>query len=129
MSTATAFDASLRCAIGIEIRCDHVVVGIAQCIHKRSEPAGIGGGKDTGLDRPDGFGQLGRLCNRHTCLRGRPPTLLDLLCPQAEDEDVLWADMVANFDIRPARIRSVSKEKVRKLDAVTDSLASGSVCN
>ena len=28
------------------------------------------------------------------------PTLLHLLCPQAEDEDVLCANVVANFDIR-----------------------------
>ena len=35
------FNASLRCKIGIEIRCDHVVVGMPQRIHERGESVNI----------------------------------------------------------------------------------------
>src|SRR5262249_18111377 len=57
------FDASLRCAIGIEIHCDHVVVGMPQRIHKRSESISIVGGKAPRLDRLDGLRELGRRRN------------------------------------------------------------------
>src|SRR6266436_3794050 len=50
------FDASLRCVIGIEIHCDHVVVGMPQRIHERGESVNIVRCKDTGLDRLDGLG-------------------------------------------------------------------------
>ena len=37
------FDASLRCAIGIEVRCHHVVVGMPQRVHKHSESINVVG--------------------------------------------------------------------------------------
>src|SRR6266540_269283 len=37
------FDASLRCAIGIEIRCHHIVVGMPQLVHKHGEAVDIVG--------------------------------------------------------------------------------------
>src|SRR5262249_10437693 len=42
------FDASLRCEIGIEIRCDHVVVGMPQRVHERSESVGLSGCRRSG---------------------------------------------------------------------------------
>src|SRR4029453_9640474 len=57
------FDASLRCVIGIEIDCHHVVVGMPQRVHERSEAIDIVGGKNTGLDRSAPLRELGRRCN------------------------------------------------------------------
>ena len=107
-------DRPLRRPVGVEIGRHHEMIVVEQCLDDGAEPVRIVGRERAAPDAGNGLRQARRLAGRLAALEAGLPPLLDLVRGQAEDEDVVGADAVADLDVgaveRADRQRAVQRE-------------------
>src|SRR5581483_9638568 len=94
-----AVNPPLRGEVIGEVGRDQKPVGGHQIIDQIPVAAAVVGGEQTRGNRIDGLLQLGVAGDDRTRIVADPPALGDLLGGEAEDDDVVGADAVANLDV------------------------------
>src|SRR5882672_5168370 len=85
-----------------------------QSLRQRSKEAAFSGPEDARLDRVDDRSERGRCCEHCTCIQTLSAAFCDFVRLEAEDEDIVRADMLLDFYIRAVeranRQRSVERQ-------------------